>query len=77
MCEPIGLVDASPIPGPRTLVSVPQSENKAALTLPQLRRPPALRDSSCLCGFRALARTRLDVIEHQLAHAVRDPLGRA
>ena len=36
-------------------------------------------------GFRAMARTlqdevlgfRVDLIEHQLAHAVRDPLGRA
>ena len=36
-------------------------------------------------GFRAMARTlldeelgfRIDLIEHQLAHAVRDPLGRA
>ena len=36
-------------------------------------------------GFRAMARTlldeelgfRVDYIEHQLAHAVRDPLGRA
>ena len=36
-------------------------------------------------GFRAMARTildevlgvRPDIIEHQLAHAVRDPLGRA
>ena len=36
-------------------------------------------------GFRAMARTlldevlcyRLDLIEHQLAHTVRDPLGRA
>lgn len=36
-------------------------------------------------GFRAMARTvldevlhyRIDYIEHQLAHAVRDPLGRA
>jgi integrase len=39
----------------------------------------------CGHGFRAMARTLLDevlgfrpdVIEHQLAHAVRDPLGRA
>ena len=36
-------------------------------------------------GFRAMARTRLDeglgfpphIIEHQLAHTVKDPLGRA
>jgi len=36
-------------------------------------------------GFRAMARTildeihgfRIDLIEHQLAHAVKDPLGRA
>lgn len=32
-----GLVDANPIPGLRALVRIPQSESKAALTLPQLR----------------------------------------
>jgi integrase len=32
-----GLVDANPMPGLRALVRIPQSESKAALTLPQLR----------------------------------------
>jgi integrase len=32
-----GLVDANPLPGLRALVRIPQSESKAALTLPQLR----------------------------------------
>ncbi|MGC9985840.1 MAG: integrase arm-type DNA-binding domain-containing protein [Polyangia bacterium] len=32
-----GLVDANPVPGLRALVHAPQSESKAALTLPQLR----------------------------------------
>ena len=43
------------------------------------------QDTKCGHGFRAMARTtldevlgyRVDVIEHQLAHAVRDPNGRA
>ena len=43
------------------------------------------KDEMCTHGFRAMARTMLDeilgfrpdFIEHQLAHAVRDPLGRA
>jgi integrase len=33
-----GLVDANPLPGLRALVRIPQSESKAALTLPQLRQ---------------------------------------
>jgi len=32
-----GLVDSNPIPGLRALVSIPRSESKAALTLPQIR----------------------------------------
>lgn len=43
------------------------------------------KDEMCGHGFRAMARTILDeklhawvdLIEHQLAHNVRDPLGRA
>jgi len=32
-----GLVDSNPIPGLRALVTIPKSESKAALTLPQIR----------------------------------------
>jgi integrase len=50
-----------------------------------LRRMGYDKDTMTAHGFRAMARTildevlqvRPDVIEHQLAHAVRDPLGRA
>ncbi len=60
----------------------PMSDN-AILTA--LRRMGIPKDEMCGHGFRAMARTLLDevlhfppdIIEHQLAHAVRDPLGRA
>lgn len=50
-----------------------------------LRRQGEATQSTTLHGFRATARTildevlgyRVDLIEHQLAHTVRDPLGRA
>jgi len=50
-----------------------------------LRRMGISKDETTIHGFRALARTildeelgfRPDFIEHQLAHAVRDPNGRA
>lgn len=50
-----------------------------------LRRLGFTRDEMVTHGWRAVARTLLDehlgfpphIIEHQLAHAVRDPLGRA
>jgi integrase len=50
-----------------------------------LRRIGYSKDEMTAHGFRAMARTlldevlgfRIDFIEHQLAHAVRDPLGRA
>ena len=53
--------------------------------LAALRRMGIPKDQMTGHGFRALARTvldevlgvRPDYIEHQLAHAVRDPLGRA
>lgn len=53
--------------------------------LAALRRMGIAKDEMSGHGFRALARTILDevmgvrpeLIEHQLAHAVRDPLGRA
>ena len=53
--------------------------------LSALRRMGIPKDEMTGHGFRAMARTildevlgfRPDYIEHQLAHAVRDPLGRA
>ena len=53
--------------------------------LAALRRMGFSKDEATVHGFRALARTvldevlgfRPDFIEHQLAHAVRDPNGRA
>ena len=50
-----------------------------------MRRLGISKDEMCTHGFRAMARTildevlglRPDYIEHQLAHAVRDPNGRA
>jgi len=60
----------------------PMSNNAV---LAALRRMGVPKDQMTGHGFRALARTvldevlgiRPDYIEHQLAHAVRDPLGRA
>jgi integrase len=53
--------------------------------LAAMRRMGIAKDEMTGHGFRAMARTildevlgfRPDFIEHQLAHAVRDPLGRA
>ena len=53
--------------------------------LAALRRMGIAKDEMSGHGFRATARTILDeilgypphLIEHQLAHAVRDPMGRA
>ena len=53
--------------------------------LAAMRRMGIEKDEMCGHGFRAVARTildevlgvRPDFIEHQLAHAVRDPNGRA
>jgi integrase len=53
--------------------------------LAAMRRMGIEKDEMCGHGFRAVARTildevlgvRPDYIEHQLAHAVRDPNGRA
>lgn len=58
----------------------PESVNKALRDMGY-----STSDTQCFHGFRASARTMLDEqlglkvewIEHQLAHAVRDPLGRA
>ena len=60
----------------------PMSENAVLAALRRLGIP---KDEMCRHGFRATARTILDeqlgfrpeLIEHQLAHKVRDPLGRA
>jgi integrase len=62
--------------------SRPMSENTVNAALRRLGIPS---DELTGHGFRAMARTildevhgfRIDLIEHQLAHAVRDPLGRA
>lgn len=68
-------------PGARTSKR-PMSDNAI---LAALRRMGIEKDEMSGHGFRAMARTILDevlkfpahLIEHQLAHAVRDPLGRA
>lgn len=68
-------------PGARTNVR-PMSDNAV---LAALRRMGFAKDEMSGHGFRAMARTildevlhvRPDYIEHQLAHAVRDPNGRA
>jgi integrase len=68
-------------PSPRTM-SRPMSNNAI---LSALRRMGYEKDEMSGHGFRAMARTildevlqfRPDFIEHQLAHAVRDPNGRA
>ncbi|MEW6672327.1 MAG: integrase arm-type DNA-binding domain-containing protein [Thermodesulfobacteriota bacterium] len=68
-------------PSPRT-PKRPMSNNAV---LSALRRMGFEKDEMTGHGFRAMARTILDevlqvrpeLIEHQLAHAVRDPLGRA
>ena len=60
----------------------PMSENAVLAALRRLGIP---KDAMCGHGFRATARTILDeqlgfrpeLIEHQLTHKVRDPLGRA
>ncbi len=60
----------------------PMSENAVLAALRRLGIP---KEEMCGHGFRASARTILDeqlgfrpeVIEHQLAHKVKDPLGRA
>ena len=53
--------------------------------LAALRRMEIPKEEMCGHGFRAMARTildeelgfRPDIIEHQLSHTVKDPLGRA
>ena len=60
----------------------PMSNNAV---LAAMRRMGIAKEVMCGHGFRAMARTildevlnyRVDYIEHQLAHAVRDPNGRA
>lgn len=68
-------------PSPRTSTR-PMSDNAV---LSALRRMGISKEEMSGHGFRAMARTILDeglkfpphIIEHQLAHSVRDPLGRA
>jgi integrase len=68
-------------PGARSN-SRPMSDNAV---LAAMRRMGIAKDEMCGHGFRAMARTildevlgvRVDLIEHQLAHAVIDPNGRA
>jgi integrase len=63
-------------------IDKPMSDNAILAAMRSLGIP---KDQMCGHGFRAMARTLLDeelgfrpeIIEHQLAHAVRDPLGRA
>ena len=65
-----------------TTTTRPMSDNTIRCAL---RRLGYTNDEMTAHGFRAMARTildevlheRVDLIEHQLAHAVRDPLGRA
>lgn len=65
-----------------TTATRPMSDNTVRCAL---RRLGYTNDEMTAHGFRAMARTildevlheRVDLIEHQLAHAVRDPLGRA
>ena len=60
----------------------PMSDNALLVALQSMG---ISKDRMTIHGFRAIARTlldevlgwRIDFIEHQLAHAVRDPLGRA
>jgi integrase len=67
-------------PGPRN--GRPMSENALAAAMRTMDIP---KDTMSVHGFRAMARTCLDeqlgfpphLIEHQLAHTVKDPLGRA
>jgi len=69
----------SPAPAP---AERPMSDNAI---LAAMRRLGIAKDEMSGHGFRAMARTildevlgfRPDLIEHQLAHAVRDPNGRA
>jgi integrase len=61
------------------------SPSSDATVIRALRRMGYSSDQMCAHGFRAVARTqmdeelgiRIDLIEHQLSHAVFDPLGRA
>ncbi len=83
------LRDLYPFTGSRRYVFPGERSPKRAIsnnTLnAALRRIGYDKDAMTAHGFRAMARTmldeqlgfRADLIEHQLAHAVRDPLGRA
>ncbi|OIR06106.1 putative prophage CPS-53 integrase [mine drainage metagenome] len=65
--------------------SVPDENPISDMTATQILRRSGWSTKHCLHGWRATARTLLveklrfpvDIIEHQLGHVVRDPLGRA
>ncbi len=83
------LDDLRPLTGSREYVfpsaRSPRRPMSNNAVLAALRRMGIPKDEMSGHGFRAMARTildevlryRLDIIEHQLAHQVRDPLGRA
>lgn len=79
--EPVSGHGRYVFPGQRT-AQRPMSDNAI---LAAMRRMGIAKEEMSGHGFRAMARTILDevlnfpphLIEHQLAHAVRDPLGRA
>ncbi len=81
LCEPLTDASCFVFPSARSN-SRPMSDNAI---LASLRRLGISKDEMSGHGFRAMARTildevlgfRPDYIEHQLAHAVRDPNGRA
>lgn len=89
-CQAVAILrELHPLTGRRALVfpslrsrDRPISDNTLNAAL---RRLGYAKDVATAHGFRASARTlldevlgeRVDLIEHQLAHAVRDPLGRA
>lgn len=65
--------------------SVPSEKPISDMTATQFLRRTGWSKKHCMHGWRATARTlldekfryRIDIIEHQLGHLVRDPLGRA
>ena len=70
---------------PFLFASVPDKKPISDMTATQILRRSGWSTRHCLHGWRATARTLLveklkfpvDIVEHQLGHVVRDPLGRA
>jgi integrase len=70
---------------PFLFASVPDEKPISDMTATQILRRSGWSAKHCLHGWRATARTLLveklkfpvDIVEHQLGHVVRDPLGRA